>query len=76
MNDGTDEDFGNDDHGHHEENESCRAIYGQCDFQRGRRRSDSGLEWVAAPKFREGDEGKLCVPEAGNVVRDAIRAAS
>jgi hypothetical protein len=25
MNDETDEDFGNDDHGHHEENESCRV---------------------------------------------------
>lgn len=25
MSDGTDEDFGNDDHGHHGENESCRV---------------------------------------------------
>lgn len=46
MNDGTDEDFGNDDHGHHEENESCRAVYGQCDSQREKRR---GQEWVGPP---------------------------
>lgn len=75
MNDGTDEDFGSDDHGHHEENESCRAVYGQCNSQEkpdGQVMSKNELR----PRSPDMATRENCVSEVGSDVQDAISAAS
>ena len=75
MNDGTDEDFGSDDHGHHEENESCRAVYGQCNSQE---KPDGQVMSKNELRSRSPDMAtrENCVSEVGSDVQDAIRAAS